>query len=68
MRIDIAIWTELEDLIMNGLDDLLILLEHLMTGEPTMPDGVAEALERLRKRRDRHEPFDLQILPEQRQT
>ena len=53
---------------MNGLDDLLIVLEHLMTGEPTMPDGVAEALERLRKRRDRHEPFDLQILPEQRQT
>jgi hypothetical protein len=44
---------------MNGLDDLLIVLDYL-TDTMTLPPGVQEAYDRLRKRQDDHEPFDLQ--------
>lgn len=51
---------------MDGLDDLLIVLEYIQGHiigyhMHTAPDGVKDALERLRLRRDNHQPFDLQI-------
>jgi hypothetical protein len=45
---------------MNGLDDLLIVLEFL-TDNVVLPEGVGAALARLKRRQSLHEPFDLQV-------